>query len=76
MSGPRKTYHVTIAQIRRRHRAEEKRLILGALERNGGNVDQTARDLKVKHPSSLRAIIRAHGIELHKRPVGRPRKEQ
>jgi transcriptional regulator with GAF, ATPase, and Fis domain len=68
------TTHVTIPQIRCRHRAEEKRLILGALERNGRNVDRTARDLGVR-PSGLRAMIKVHGIELkHRLPAGRPRK--
>jgi Bacterial regulatory protein, Fis family len=69
--------YVTITQIRRRHKAEEKRLILGALKRNGWNVGATARALEVQ-PTGLRAMIRAHGIDgqlkENGREAGRPRK--
>jgi len=69
--------HVTIAAIRRRHQDEEKRLILGALDRNDWNVGATARELGVPD-TGLRAMIKSHGIDdelkQHGRGVGRPRK--
>ena len=56
------TTHVTIPKIRSRHRSAERRLIVGALERNGWNVGATARDLDVPD-SGLRAILKAHGLD-------------
>ena len=71
------TTHVTIPKIRSRHRSAERRLIVGALERNGWNVGATARDLDVPD-SGLRAILKAHGLDelqqQHRLSVGRPRK--
>jgi transcriptional regulator with GAF, ATPase, and Fis domain len=71
--------HVTIAKLRARHQAAEKRLLRGALERNAWNVMATARDLGVRD-TGLRAMIRAHGLDdlqrKYKRPVGRPRKTE
>jgi transcriptional regulator with GAF, ATPase, and Fis domain len=72
------TSHVTIPRIRSRHRREEGRLILAALERNGWNVGATARELGVPD-TGLRAMIESHGlgdeVAKHGRGAGRPRKQ-
>jgi transcriptional regulator with GAF, ATPase, and Fis domain len=54
-------HHTTIAEIRARHAREERRLILGALERNRWAMRQTARDLGLR-PTALVRLIDSHGL--------------
>lgn len=65
-------------KARKRHDAEERRLLLAALKRNEWNVGATARELKMWVTTLRRAIV-THGLEelrrQHRRPAGRPRKD-
>jgi transcriptional regulator with GAF, ATPase, and Fis domain len=62
--------HVTIAQLRDRHQREERRLLLGALERHGWSLAETARDLEITH-GGIQSLVRRHGLEdLYRERVG------
>jgi transcriptional regulator with GAF, ATPase, and Fis domain len=52
---------LTIAQLRERHRAEERRLVVAALERSDWRLRAAAADLGVR-PSSLQRLISTHSL--------------
>jgi len=66
----------TIPEMRKRHRAEERRLVLAALERNAWSLSAAARDLGVQR-STLQRVVESTGLaELHAKhaqPRGRPK---
>ena len=68
--------HVTLTEIRARHQREIKRLVLGALERNGWRLTAAAEQLGV-NASTVQSLIETHGLgELYaerRHKPGRPR---
>jgi transcriptional regulator with GAF, ATPase, and Fis domain len=68
---------ITLAQLRERHRREERRLVLGALDRNAWGIASAAAQLDV-HVTQLQRMIDFHGLrelyDEHSPGRGRPKK--